>query len=86
MALKTITPAERNHQYTFALTAAQFAALTGPHTMTIKVSDSAGNSVTRTITFTRSVSIIDFDWKVVTPAPPRRKSLSPCGTTPMRTA
>lgn len=32
--------------------------------MTIKVSDSAGNSVTRTITFTRSVSIIDFDWKV----------------------
>ena len=64
VALKTITPAERNHQYTFALTAAQFAALTGPHTMTIKVSDSAGNSVTRTITFTRSVSIIDFDWKV----------------------
>lgn len=64
VALKTITPAERNHQYTFALAAAQFAALTGPHTMTIKVSDSAGNSVTRTITFTRSVSIIDFDWKV----------------------
>ena len=64
VTLNTITPAERNHQYTFALTAAQFAALTGPHTMTIKVSDSAGNSVTRTITFTRSVSIIDFDWKV----------------------
>lgn len=57
VALNTITPAERNHSYTFALTAAQFAALTGPHTMTIKVSDSAGNSVTRTITFTRSVSI-----------------------------
>ena len=62
--VRTIEEAQRNHEYTFALTAAQFASLTGQHTMTIKVTDSAGNSVTRTITFTRSVSIIDFDWKV----------------------
>ena len=62
--VRTIEEATRNQNYTFALTEAQFAALTGQHTMTIKVTDSAGNSATRTITFTRSVSIIDFDWKV----------------------
>lgn len=62
--VRTIEEATRNQNYTFALTAAQFAGLTGQHTMTIKVTDSAGNSATRTITFTRSVSIIDFDWKV----------------------
>lgn len=64
VAVRTIDPATRNQNYTFALTEAQFAGLTGQHTMTIKVTDSAGNSVTRTITFSRSVSIIDFDWKV----------------------
>ena len=32
--------------------------------MSIKVTDSAGNSATRTITFTRTISRIDFDWKV----------------------
>ena len=64
VAVRTIDPATRNQSYTFALTEAQFAGLTGQHTMTIKVTDSAGNSVTRTITFSRSVSIIDFDWKV----------------------
>lgn len=62
--VRTIEDATRNQNYTFALTAAQFSALTGEHTMTIKVTDSAGNSATRTITFSRSVSIIDFDWKV----------------------
>ena len=62
--VRTIEDATRNQNYTFALTAAQFSALTGQHTMTIKVTDSAGNSATRTITFSRSVSIIDFDWKV----------------------
>ena len=54
----------RDRSYTFALTAAQFSGLTGQHTMTIKVTDSAGNSVTRTITFTRTVTRIDFDWKI----------------------
>lgn len=62
--VRTIENAERKKSYTFALTAAQFSSLTGQHTMSIKVTDSAGNSVTRTITFTRNVSRIDFDWKV----------------------
>ena len=62
--VRTIEEAVRGTQYTFTLTAAQFASLTGQHTMTIKVTDSAGNSVTRTITFTRSVTRIDFDWKI----------------------
>lgn len=62
--VRIIEPAERNKSYTFALTTAQFSSLTGQHTMSIKVTDSAGNSATRTITFTRSVSRIDFDWKV----------------------
>lgn len=62
--VRTIENAERKKSYTFALTAAQFSGLTGQHTMSIKVTDSAGNSVTRTITFTRNVSRIDFDWKV----------------------
>ena len=62
--VRTIEEAVRGTQYTFALTEAQFAALTGQHTMTVKVTDSAGNSATRTITFTRTVTKIDFDWKV----------------------
>ena len=62
--VRTIEEAVRGTQYTFALTAAQFSGLTGQHTMTIKVTDSAGNSVTRTITFTRTVTRIDFDWKI----------------------
>ena len=32
--------------------------------MKVKVTDSAGNSATRTITFSRSVSCIDLDWKM----------------------
>ena len=32
--------------------------------MAVKVTDSAGNSATRTITFSRSVSCIDLDWKM----------------------
>lgn len=62
--IRTIQNAVRGQNYTFALSAAQFAALAGAHTMAIKVTDSAGNSVTRTITFSRSVAIIDFDWKM----------------------
>ena len=62
--VRTIQNAVRGQSYTFALTAAQFTALTGQHTMSIKVTDSAGNSATRTITFTRTISRIDFDWKV----------------------
>ena len=62
--IRMIEDAVRGQSYTFALTEAQFAALQGQHTMTITVNDSAGNSATRTITFTRNVSIIDFDWKI----------------------
>lgn len=62
--VRTIEEAVRGQSYTFALTEAQFASLQGQHTMTITVRDSAGNSATRTITFSRSVSIIDFDWKI----------------------
>lgn len=57
----TIEDAVRNQTYTFALTAAQFAGLAdGQHTMKVTVTDSAGNSATRTTTFTRSVSGIEF--------------------------
>ena len=39
----------------------QFAGLSdGQHTMKVTVTDSAGNSATRTTTFTRSVSGIEF--------------------------
>ena len=62
--VRTIDNAERGEEYTFALTDQQFASLTGQHTMRIHVTDVAGDSVTRTITFTRTVSKIDFDWKV----------------------
>lgn len=62
--VRTIDNAERGKSYTFALTAEQFATITGQHTMSIKVTDSAGNSVTRTITFSRTVTRIDFDWKI----------------------
>lgn len=56
-----IENAVRNQIYTFALTAAQFAGLAdGQHTMKVTVTDSAGNSATRTTTFTRSVSGIEF--------------------------
>lgn len=60
----TITNAVRGQSYTFALTAAEFAALSGAHQLVIVVTDSAGNSVTRTVSFTRAVATIDFDWKV----------------------
>lgn len=57
----TIEDAVRNQTYTFALTAAQFAGLAdGQHTMKVTVTDSAGNSATRTTTFTRSVSGIEL--------------------------
>ena len=47
--------------YTFALTEAQFAALSnGQHTMQVKVTDTLGNSATRTTTFTRSVAGIEY--------------------------
>lgn len=62
--VRTIENAVRGQSYTFALGAGQFASLQGSHTMTITVTDSAGNSATRTITFSRSVSGIDFDWKI----------------------
>lgn len=56
-----IENAVRGNIYTFALTAAQFAGLAdGQHTMKVTVTDSAGNSATRTTTFTRSVSGIEF--------------------------
>ena len=56
-----IENAVRGDIYTFALTAVQFAGLSeGQHTMKVTVTDSAGNSATRTTTFTRSVSGIEF--------------------------
>lgn len=64
MEVRTIEEAVRGQQYTFALSDLQFAGLKGEHTMSVKVTDSAGNSATRTITFTRSVSCIDLDWKM----------------------
>ena len=52
--VRTIADAERGKTYTFGLTAAQFAALAaGEHSMTITVTDSAGNSATRVVTFSR---------------------------------
>ena len=62
--VRTIEEAVRGQQYTFALSEVQFAGLKGEHTMKVKVTDSAGNSATRTITFSRSVSCIDLDWKM----------------------
>lgn len=64
MEVRTIEEAVRGQQYTFALSELQFAGLKGAHTMSVKVTDSAGNSATRTISFTRSVSCIDLDWKM----------------------
>lgn len=59
--IRTIEDAVRNQTYTFALTEAQFAALSsGQHTMQVKVTDTLGNSATRTITFTRSVTGIEY--------------------------
>lgn len=62
--VRTIEQAVRGQSYTFALSEVQFAGLKGEHTMKVKVTDSAGNSATRTITFSRSVSCIDLDWKM----------------------
>lgn len=59
-----IEEATRGQTYTFALTAAEFAGLSGEHKLYIVVTDSAGNTVTRTVTFTRAVTSIDLDWKV----------------------
>lgn len=57
--VRTIEDAERGKTYTFGLTAAQFAALAaGEHSMTITVTDSAGNSATRVVTFSRSITMI----------------------------
>lgn len=59
--IRTIEDAVRNQTYTFALTEAQFAALpNGQHTMQVKVTDTLGNSATRTTTFTRSVTGIEY--------------------------
>lgn len=59
--IRTIENAVRNQTYTFALTEAQFAALSnGQHTMQVKVTDTLGNSATRTTTFTRSVAGIEY--------------------------
>jgi len=56
---RTIADAERGKTYTFGLTATQFAALAaGEHSMTITVTDSAGNSATRVATFSRSITMI----------------------------
>lgn len=65
--VRTIQNAARGTSYTFAVTAAKFASLAnGTHTMTITVTDSAGNSATRTITFTRSVNTINVQRKAIT--------------------
>lgn len=59
--VRTIDDAVRNQTYTFAVTDEQFAGLAdGEHAMTITVTDTIGNSTTRTITFERSVSGIEF--------------------------
>lgn len=59
--IRTIEDAVRNQTYTFALTEARFAALSsGQHTMQVKVTDTLGNSATRTTTFTRSVTGIEY--------------------------
>ena len=59
--IRTIEDAVRNQTYTFALTEAQFAALSnGQHTMQVKVTDTLGNSANRTTTFTRSVTGIEY--------------------------
>lgn len=62
--VRTIEEAVRGQSYTFSLSEVQFAGLKGQHTMGVKVTDSAGNSATRTITFSRSASCIDLDWKM----------------------
>lgn len=61
MTVDTIEDAVREQTYTWAMTDAQFAALgSGTHTMKIVVSDTIGNTATRTITFTRAVTKIEF--------------------------
>ncbi|MDR2513925.1 MAG: DUF6273 domain-containing protein [Christensenellaceae bacterium] len=57
----TIEDAVRGQTYNWAMTDEQFAALSsGTHTMKIVVSDTVGNSATRTITFTRAVTKIEL--------------------------
>lgn len=59
--LITIDPAVLDHVYTFELTEAQFFALgNGQHTMQVVATDTHDVSTTRTITFTRAVTVVDF--------------------------
>lgn len=65
--VRTIQNAARGTPYTFAVTAAKFASLeNGAHTMTITVTDSVGNSATRTVTFTRNVVKIEVKRAAIT--------------------
>ena len=65
--VRTIQNAVRGQSYTFAITAAKFASLaSGAHSMTITVTDSAGNTATRTVTFTRSVTTISVQRAAIT--------------------
>lgn len=65
--VRTVQNAVRGQSYTFAVTSAKFASLAnGAHAMTITITDSAGNTATRTITFTRSVTTINVQRAAIT--------------------
>lgn len=66
VTIDTIEDAVRGQTYNWAMTDAQFAALSnGTHTMKIVVSDTMGNTATRTITFKRAVTKIEFKVKPI---------------------
>lgn len=60
-SIQQINPVVLGQSYTVELTEAQFYGLAnGQHTLRITASDTLGDSTTRTTTFTRGVSTIDF--------------------------
>lgn len=61
IAVKRIEDAEREKPYVFSLSKAQFYGLgNGQHTMKIVVADSLGGTAERIITFSRSISGIEY--------------------------
>jgi hypothetical protein len=74
--LTTIDPAVLQQVYTFELSDAQFFALaSGQHTLQVVATDSHDVSTTRTVTFTRSVAVVDFSISPIETDAPAEKIL-----------